>query len=306
MMTTDTVEKCNLLAQEIRKVLGRGITLSSDVVHYIDSTLSNPTMEDLQAILLDDSNCEKDPLLDLLFFPDEKMQIELEEMLEKFRLDSQDEDNVLEMLCREPPVVDIRMPQNRGTISLALPPEMAAGFIARLHIAKHLNGNLRKAIEKYAAEDAGNYYKVKLRNARFSPDENKIQFLCDFFSRLEPQRHDFEICLDFVLSLLGELQDEQDMYQALMAKKRFYLRSLQKAKKQQNQLQKNTLETLISRGKRVILVDEAEARKKMLIIDRISRAIFGRTEYFEDLHPDGENIELRSDQDIQDILNRLS
>jgi hypothetical protein len=44
----------------------------------------------------------------------------------------------------------------------------------------------------------------------------------------------------------------------------------------------------------------------MLIIDRISRAIFGRTEYFEDLDPRADQIELRSDQDIQDIIRKLS
>jgi len=109
-----------------------------------------------------------------------------------------------------------------------------------------------------------------------------------------------------VLSLLGELGDEQDMYQALMTKKKFYLHSLQKAKKLETQLQKNNLETLLSQGKRVIVVDQADACKKMLIIDRISRAVFGKTEYFEALRPDGDNIELRSDQDIQDIIKQLS
>jgi hypothetical protein len=91
-----------------------------------------------------------------------------------------------------------------------------------------------------------------------------------------------------------------------MAKKRFYLRSLHIAKQLETQLQKNNLETLLSQGKRVLVIDQADARKKMLIIDRISRAIFGKTEYFEDLHPDGGNIELRSDQDIQDIIKTLS
>jgi len=109
-----------------------------------------------------------------------------------------------------------------------------------------------------------------------------------------------------VLSLLDELNDDRELYPALMAKKRFYLRSLQKAQKQETQLQKSNLETLLSQGSRVILVDKADARKKMLIIDRISRAIFGRTEYFEDPDPAADQIELRSDQDIQDIIRKLS
>ena len=102
------------------------------------------------------------------------------------------------------------------------------------------------------------------------------------------------------------MTDDSDMYQALMAKKRFYLRSLQRAKKLDMQLQKSNLETLLSQGKRIILVDKADARKKLSIIDRISRAVFGKTEYYEDLDPDGNRFEVSSDQDIQDIIKKLS
>jgi hypothetical protein len=302
----DSEKKCNQLAHEIRKILGNGIILGSDVVHYIDSTFSNPTVEELQAILHDDSNCEKDSLMELLFFPDETMQLALEEMLENLQLEKQDEDKVLDALCRQVLQVNMRLPDDRGSLNLDFPRDVAPGFIARLHISKRLDGKLREFINKYADANARNGYKVKIRNSRFSPGEHNIQFLCDFFEKLGPQSHDFNICLDFALYLLDELQEDQDLYQALMTKKRFYLRSLQKAKKLETQLQKSNLETLLSQGKRIILVDKADARKKMLIIDRISRAIFGRTEYFEDLLPDGGHIELRSDQDIQDIIRRLS
>ncbi|MEJ2167435.1 MAG: hypothetical protein P8X90_18055 [Desulfobacterales bacterium] len=54
------------------------------------------------------------------------------------------------------------------------------------------------------------------------------------------------------------------------------------------------------------MVDKADARKKMLIIDRISRAIYGKTEYFEEFRSGEEQVEVRSDQDIQDIIKRLS
>lgn len=299
-------EKCSQLADEIRQILGDGITLGSDVVHYIDSTFSNPTNEELQTILHDDSNCEKDSLMELLFFPDETMQLALEEMLENLQLGKPEEDKVRDALCRESLQVEMRLPKDRGSINLVLPHEVIPGFIARLDISKHLDGKLREVINKYADAGAGDGYKVKIRNSRFLPDEKKIHFLCDLFEKLETRSHDFTICLDFVLAFLDELKEDQDLYQALMAKKRFYLRSLQKAKKLAAQLQKSNLETLLSQGKRVILVDQADARKKMLIIDRISRAIFGKTEYLEDLHPDGGKIELRLDRDIQDIIKTLS
>jgi len=299
-------EKCNQLANEIRKILGDGITLGDDVVHYIDSTFSNPSIEELQAILRDDSNCEKDSLMELLFFPDETMQLKLEELLEILQLDPRDKDKMLVALCRGALPVTMRMPGDRGFFNLPLPHEVAPDFIARLRIFKRLDGKLREVIDKHADADAGAGYKVKIRNSRFLPSRNRIQFLCDFFEKLEPQSHDFDTCLDFALALLDELAEDQDLYQALMAKKRFYLRSLQKANKLETQLQKSNLETLLSQGQRVVLVDKEDARRKMLIIDRISRAIFGKTEYIEDHHPGGGNIDLRSEQDIQEIIKQLS
>jgi hypothetical protein len=304
--TKESEEKCAKLAVEIRNILGNGITLSDDVIHYIDSTFSNPTLEELQTILLDDSNCEKDSLLELLFFPDESMQLQLEELLETLRLRQQDEIKVQNFLCREPPQAVFRFPQNSATLELLLPQEVAPLLISRLHIAKHLDPKLCAAVNNRSASDVRNRYKVKIRNARFSPGANKIQFLCDFFAKMEAESHDFNECLDFALSLLDEINADSEIYRALMAKKKFYLRSLEKAKQLESQLQKNNPETLLIEGKRVFLVDKADARKKMLIIDRISRTVYGRTEYFQEFHAGENRMEFRADQDFQDIINKLS
>lgn len=299
-------EKYELLTGEIKKILDNGITLSSDVIHYIDSTFTNPSISELQSILHDDSNCEKDSLMELMFFPDESMQIQLEELLENLQISRQEEKEVLNSLCQKSPHVTMRFPEERGSLNLILPQEIVLAFVSRLHISKHLDRRLRKSINIFADKDVRSRFKVKIRNSRFSPDENKIQFLCDFFEKLEPQSHDFNICLDFTLSLLDELKEDKNIYQALMDKKKFYLRSLQKAKQLEIQLQKNNLETLLLEGNRVIHVDQADARKKMVIIDRISRAIFGKTEYFEQLDTDENLMEIRSLEDIKSMVKKFS
>lgn len=302
----ESEEKCARLAAEIRNILGNGITLSGDVIQYIDSTFSNPTLEELQSLLLDDSNCEKDSLLELLFFPDESMQLQLEELLETLRLRHQDENKVQDFLSREPLPAVFRFPEKSATLNLWLPQEVAPLLISRLHIAKHLDPKLCAVVNNRAVSDVRNRYKVKIRNSRFSSGANKIQFLCDFFEKMEPASHDFNECLDFALSLLDEINEDTEVYRALMAKKKFYLRSLEKAKQMEAQLQKSNPETLLLEGKRVILVNKADARKKMLIIDRISRAVYGKTEYFEEFHFGEDHVEVRLDQDIQDIIKQLS
>ena len=300
----DSEEKCSQLADEIRKILGNGITLSSGVIHYIDSTFSNPTTTELQTLLNDDSNCEKDSLTELLLFPDETMQLQLEAQLERLCFQETDEKSVLDNLLREPLLVTLRFPGDRGSFHLMVTADMARQFIARLNISKHLNPDLLEVLNHY--ENISNRIKVKIRNSRFAPADEKTKFLCLFFEKFDPQDNDIFECLEFALSFLDEPILDNDIYRTLMAKKAFYFRSLQKAIQLDTQLQKHNMETLLAQGKRVVLIDQRDARNKMRIIDRIGRAVFDKTEYFEPLDNGEEHIEFGPDQNVQDIIRILS
>jgi hypothetical protein len=61
------------------------------------------------------------------------------------------------------------------------------------------------------------------------------------------------------------------------------------------------VETLLLRGERVSYIDKADARKKIQIIDRISLAVFGKTE-FVDLMPAGEQSIILEGKDDMDKL----
>ena len=302
----DSEEKCNQLADEIRKILGNGITLGSEVIHYIDSTFSNPTTTELQTIVHDDSNCEKDSLMELLLFPDETMQLQLESLLERLHFQQADEKSVLGDLLQDPVQLTIRFPGDRGSLRLRITEDVACQFISRLNISRHLNPNLLDALNQNKDETISDRIKVKLRNSRFSPTTEKIEFLCLFFKKFDSQDMDIFECLDVALSFLDEPTIDNDIYRTLMAKKKFYLRSLQKAKRLDAQLQKQNVETLMAQGKRVVLIDQRDARNKMRIIDRIGRAVFDKTEYFEPLDNGEEHIEFGPDQNVQDIIRILS
>ena len=299
-------EKCKVLAGEIKKILSKSIGLSDDVVHYIDSTFSNPTIEELQTILADDSNCEKDSLVELLFFPDESMQIQLEETLERHRPQNEDENKILTYLCRDPLQVTFRFEDDRGAIKLPIPEDVTRQFLVRLKISKHLDAELIESIRNYGDEKNCNRFKVKIRNSRFTATKNKTGFLRKFFDTIGARSDDVFECLDFALGFLDEIKKDSDIYQALMAKKKFYFISLQKAKKMEARLEKHNIETLMLQGERVILINPADVRKKMRIVDRISRAVFGKTEYFEPLDTDEKHMEIRSLEDIESIVKKIS
>jgi hypothetical protein len=218
--------------------------------------------------------------MELLLFPDETMQLQLESLLERLHFQPADEDTVLDDLLQEPVQVTIRFPGDRGSLRLKVTEDVAGRFISRLNISRHLNPNLLDALNRHQDETISDRIKVKLRNSRFSPTTEKIEFLCLFFKNFDSQDMDIFECLDVALSFLDEPTVDNDIYRTLMAKKKFYFLSLQKAIQLDAQLQKQNVETLMAQGKKVVLIDQRDARKKMKIIDRISRVVFGKTEYF--------------------------
>ena len=231
-------EKCSQLADEIRNILGNGITLGSEVIHYIDSTFSNPSTAELQSILHDDSNCEKDSLMELLMFPDETMQLQLELLLERIRFKKGDEKFVLDKLLQDPVRVTIRFPTDREAMRLIVTEEVAGQFISRLKISRHLDPDLLAALNLYDDKNISKRIKVKIRNSRFSFSGGKNEFLGLFFEKFDSRDNDLFECLEFIVGFLEDLKQTTDIYQALMAKKKFYFISLQKAKQLETQLQK--------------------------------------------------------------------
>jgi hypothetical protein len=301
----NTQEKCDRLADEIRKILSKGFTLGHEVIHYIDSTFSNPSTADLQSILADDSNCEADSLMELLLFPDEAMQFQLEPLLEQLQFQTENESSVLDQLLQGSLRTVIRFPQDGQSMHLEVTEEVANQFVSRLNISKHLAPDLLEILNGYGDENISRQIKVKLRNSKLSPSAEKIEFLCLFFKKFSPQDNDMFDCLDFAVSFLEDLRQFNDIYQALMTKKKFYFISLQKAKQLESELQKHNVETLLARGRRVVLIDQQDARKKMRIIDRVSRALYGKTEYFEALNEVEDSLKLGPDQNVRDVIRRL-
>ena len=295
-----------MLAEKIWSIISEGIDLSADVVHYIDSTFSYPTIDELQAILADESNCEADTLAELLFFPDESIQARLEKELERYRPQKEDENEIIKLLCREPLPVTFRFTDDRDALIFPIPEDVIRQFTVRLKISKHLDANLLDSIHNYGDEKNAIRFKVKIRNSRFTPSEAKTEFLCRFFEKIGAKSHDIFECLEFVLGFLDEIINDGDIYQALMAKKKFYFISLQKAKKMDARIEKHNIETLLMQGERVTLIDQAEIRKNMQIIDRISRAIYGKTEYFEQPFSEEGQFNIESPDDIKSIVNKLT
>lgn len=265
------------LAEKILEILGKGITLSDAVVQYIDSTIPNKNAKELEDILQDDSNCEKDSLVELLFFPDETLQYQLEDFLESQHFNKEDEEEVLRYLCQRPLYVSFRFPGKRGSFSLEVSESTAGQFIKRLNISKQVDRKLLQVIRENVDVNHRNRFTVKIRNSRFTATDKAVSFLCAFFEKWDGEKNDVFKYFDFVSTFLEELAKDADIFDSLMRKREFYLKQLKRTERFEEELQRTNIETLMLQGKRAAFMDKNEAREKMALIDAISHKIFGKT-----------------------------
>ncbi|MBN1931181.1 MAG: hypothetical protein JW786_06185 [Desulfobacterales bacterium] len=293
-------------ADQIVKILDSGLHLSKEVVHYIDSTFSNPSIKELEKIIKDESNCERDPLIELIFFPDESFQVQLEELLEKGAFQTADEEKIINIISSKKPQTILKFPDQRGSLKLELPESATTQFIGRFHISKQFNKNLIEIIDHFVVEQHRNIVKVKLRNSGFKQTENKIDFLCSFFKKVNSKNILYFEMLNLLLSFLNELQDDTDIFKALMNKKIFYFKGVQRAKKIEEQMGKGNFEIWMSQGLRMPYVDKNDLLNKMGLIDRISLAVFGRTDYFDQLLTSVDLGEYKEEKSIDKVIDILS
>ncbi|OQX08252.1 MAG: hypothetical protein BWK80_48375 [Desulfobacteraceae bacterium IS3] len=263
-------EQCLRLAEAIREIFRNGLTLSKDVLHYIDSTFANPSVAEIEAIFRDESDCEKDSLLELIFFPDESLQMQLEDILEQADFYKEDEAEIREFLLRQLPETRLYFPANMGSLKLLMPDWLIESFLSRLNICKKADKRLTEAINVYTQEKYAKLFKVRLRNTRFTQTENKVLFLCRFFEKAENYRIDISEHLNFALNFLDELWDDRDIYQSLKDKKEFYFHLLQKSLHFEEELKKNNMETLMLRGVRTPHINKDEILNKIRLIDALS------------------------------------
>jgi hypothetical protein len=272
------VGKNRRLAERIAGCLRKGIAAEGGLIDYIDALFVNAATGDIERVLADEDDCEREPLLDLIFFPDPSLQGRIEDILEAHDFGIEDETAVAAMLHVEVPGVALAF--RGGRTFVPFPLWAAEHFVRRLRITFRLDSGLKGTIEKrFPDGEAATACKVSLRNAGVAQAGPSAGFLTLFFERMTPNDPGFPRCFDFVLGFIGELSPDADPFEFLMAKKRFHHRNLLRALKAEELLRKDNMETLMMNGVRFSHASREESADGMEMIDRIARSLFGKTEH---------------------------
>jgi len=294
------------IALRIRDILARGADLSPEVMRFIDSTFSDPSAAELAAILGTDADSERDSLLELLFSPDESIQLELEEFLvTKGSRGLNEEGRVVERICRPPLTAAFRLPENRGVVNVAVTPRLARRFVYQLKIDRLIPESVAADIESRLTGRDRLRLRVLLRGARFDFSPSNTDFLCRLIGQLGFADDGGWESFAFALEMLAGADSAADIYRLLEERKKLLVKALHHSRQLHEQLAAANIETLLSRGQRLTWIDETATLRQLVCIDRIGLAAFGRI-----VHPDPcgseETVAFSGLWDIGDFLRRLT
>ncbi len=269
---------CRELYSRIVAGIENGGRLSRRVLGYIETSLFSPDPDSLAAFLADDDDCERDSLLDLIFFPDHDLQIDIEPLLESRIFSREDEETLDRLLVNQTVTAPIHMPDGRLLIHITVPDFIKSQFVRRLNLSWQLDLSIKGAIDKGVPKGRQTLVKVRLRNAnvRFSPTGQAL--LCRFFERMPGDDRDYLPGLDLVLTFSKSNAETEDLYEIFAEHKRFLFRSLQQAKRFEAMLARSNMETMMAQGFRATHASKSDLLQRMLLLDGICYRLFGRTE----------------------------
>ncbi len=273
----DSLEQSRSIAVLLREILGSGFLLSPPLRHYADSTLGGSSFEDLSEVIADEGHCEREPLLDLLLFPEVALKAQLEPLLPDNSEQLEFSERLLHNFLADAPECGLIFPETDQTLRFKLTPDLAQRFIARLHLDTILDQDLREAVASFDP-DMRAKLRVRLRCARSGAPERDRNLVCAFCRVFPAPEAVFVGHFDFLLAFLETLAPEEDPFSGLMTRKRLVHRMLKQAQDFERKLQREPIEALMLRGERCPSISIDDAKRQIGRIDRISLALFGRTE----------------------------
>lgn len=267
------------IAREIKNQLESGVRLTPGMLHYLESVLAVATAGDLHRQLARGDTSETGTLLELVFFPDESVQIRLEPLLEGGGLDEDRAEALRSRLCDEKIHTRLYFPDNTATQTFRLPGAVVDRYVRRLNLARKLDPQVTDAICRHLSDrKQGLCVRVRLRNCRFAFQPNIVAFLCAFLAAMPPGAPDYMDCLDLGLELLEGAGPQADIYDVLMHQKRVYAEMIRRAREGEKRLRHRPIEALIMQGTSISCVSEDATRSKMARIDEIALRVYGKTE----------------------------
>jgi len=267
---------CQSFAEHIRDIFEYGLRISNTDSQFIFSTMPIANLTEMDQLIQDPDSTETDSLMELLYFPDESVQICLEDRIESAHFQAHDMDTILSHLMAMESDTHILSPPGQLLTTLPTPRSGARAFLQRLNLYRNLAPELIQAIEAAVDPEAATKYKVWLRNMTREPGKRDTQFLTRLFSYLAPHYQPRDRLIEFALRFLEETPADVELLQGLIQYKQRCLQHIQRLDRFESQRRSHNFETRVALGIREPHDDKQVLMQKVVLLDEIGLAIYNR------------------------------
>ncbi len=272
----NTDQRISALTDAVEDLFKKGVYLSDSVVHYLASTYDISDPEALSQALSPPFDCEAESICEMVFYPDESQQAVLEPVLEEIRIENEEEKNAAaDMLAARNITASLYFPSIPAPCRLLVPDPALRRFIHRIKAERRIDRRIIRAIhDNIRSPETIAALKVKLRNARFAFQENRVSSICAFLACMDEDTPDFMALFMEFCGILEHMGADKDLYAAMMETRRKYMEMIRQARKNEANLKTQPVEALIMRGTNIAAVNVGDIRGRIDRIDRISMNIF--------------------------------
>ena len=273
----DIDSDCRKLAADIQDILQEGLLIGHKDCHFIYSSMPIADIHEIETLITDPTSNESDALIELIYFPDESIQIRLEDRIESVSFEQKDEQTILEHLLASQVKTNIRVAGRQALLTIQTPQLGLRAFLARLNITRHLDAGLIQVIDRTIDTHTGRKYKVWLRNMTMDLRKRDTRFIKNLFLKMGPHHNLFDPIMSFSLRFLEEARTKSDLLQALVQYKRSCLQHIHRHDQFESKRRNHNTETLMTLGIRTPYADKQTLMSKVVLMDEISLALFDRS-----------------------------
>ena len=279
--------------------LGKPLVLDRKDVHFLSSTFSVTTLEDLEDLSHPDRCDDLGLFLEMVLSPSLTVRKTIEPLVWGTGFSNDLELKLTEAITRGVSRLSFAFQDPGESITLTVPSAYLTNYVKKLRLTRPMPPSLFSIMDECLTLPQKVETCVKLRLSPISLDETRVEFLKEFIAEAQCFGEDYSAHLDLIVSLMDLEIGNQGMEDALI----LCLRRLRKIRDQirsaEDMMKKNSMEALMMKGFVVPPQSPEDIDARIAMASRVLSCIYGRVDTCEnpvsdiDLghHGDGESME---------------
>jgi hypothetical protein len=239
------------LCGEIMAIINEGFSLDRELLHFLSSTFSVTTREELEEMKNPEREDDLNLFLELVVSPDLIMMEKLEHLISDKTFTTEDEHELSNIIYKNSAGISIFFPGDPVPVSFVVTHDTIDHYISKLRITYSIAHSLLDVMAQYLTEERKIYTCVKLRQIACVINKRNESFLSLFFKESNMFGKQYPEHLDLALSILISSIVEEDLKEVFISRLRSFQKTLEQIRSAEDMMKKSTMETLMLQGFRI-------------------------------------------------------